>query len=105
MNSAVRKASSMAVRNTFMTSASSDAGSIPATVAYMMVSTTVGFNDRHRAMTSGKIAQAERAGEPLPEAAKRALAEAAARRAEYRRREAAMPKEVGGRGGNEPGRY
>ena len=38
-------------------------------------------------------------------AAERALAEAEARRAEYRRREAAMPKEIGGRGGNEPGRY
>jgi hypothetical protein len=40
-----------------------------------------------------------------PSAAERALAEAEARRAEYRRREAAMPKEIGGRGGNEPGRY
>ena len=41
----------------------------------------------------------------LGAAARRALAEAEARRAEYRRREAAMPKEIGGRGGNEPGRY
>ena len=41
----------------------------------------------------------------LPQAAKRALEEAAARREEYRKREAALPKEVGGRGGNEPGRY
>lgn len=38
-------------------------------------------------------------------AAERALAEAEARRTEYRKREAAMPKEIGGRGGNEPGRY
>jgi hypothetical protein len=41
----------------------------------------------------------------LPEAAQRALEEAAARREEYRKREAALPKELGGRGGNEPGRY
>jgi hypothetical protein len=41
----------------------------------------------------------------LPEAAQRALDEAASRREEYRKREAALPKEVGGRGGNEPGRY
>lgn len=38
-------------------------------------------------------------------AAARALAEAEARRAEYRKREAELPKEIGGRGGNEPGRY
>ena len=44
-------------------------------------------------------------GKPLPDAARRALAEAEARREEYRRREAAMPAEIGGRGGNEPGRY
>ena len=41
----------------------------------------------------------------LPEAARRALDEAAARREEYRKQEAALPKEFGGRGGNEPGRY
>ena len=41
----------------------------------------------------------------LPEAAQRALEEAACRREEYRKREAALPKEIGGRGGNEPGRY
>lgn len=38
-------------------------------------------------------------------AAQRALAEAEARRAEYLRREAALPKELGGRGGKEPIRY
>lgn len=38
-------------------------------------------------------------------AAERALAEAAARRAAYVEREAAMPKEIGGRGGTEPVRY
>ncbi|MDW6021886.1 DUF1674 domain-containing protein [Mesorhizobium sp. BAC0120] len=41
----------------------------------------------------------------LSEAAQRALEEAAARREEYRKREAALPKEYGGRGGKEPGRY
>ncbi|MBZ9855407.1 DUF1674 domain-containing protein [Mesorhizobium sp. CA13] len=41
----------------------------------------------------------------LTPAARRALAEAAARREDYRRKEAAVPKEVGGRGGKEPGRY
>ena len=44
-------------------------------------------------------------GKPLPDAARRALTEAEERRAEYRRREAAVPKEIGGRGGKEPGRY
>lgn len=41
----------------------------------------------------------------LAPAAARALAEAEARRVEYLRKEAAMPKEIGGRGGHEPGRY
>ncbi|HHZ09933.1 MAG TPA: DUF1674 domain-containing protein [Rhizobiales bacterium] len=41
----------------------------------------------------------------LSPAARRALAEAEARRAQYRRYEASLPKEIGGRGGNEPGRY
>ena len=41
----------------------------------------------------------------LPGAAQRALEEAAQRREEYRKREATLPKELGGRGGNEPGRY
>ena len=41
----------------------------------------------------------------LTPAARRALAEAAARRTEYREKEAALPREIGGRGGKEPGRY
>lgn len=44
-------------------------------------------------------------GRVLPAAARRALAEAEARRAEYLLREAAMPKEIGGRRGPEPVRY
>ncbi|MEO9613828.1 MAG: DUF1674 domain-containing protein [Nitratireductor sp.] len=42
---------------------------------------------------------------PLSPQARRALAEAEARRAEYKHREAERPSEVGGRGGLEPGRY
>ena len=38
-------------------------------------------------------------------AARRALAEAEARRTAYREKEAALPKEIGGCGGKEPGRY
>lgn len=41
----------------------------------------------------------------LSSAARRALAEAEARRQEYRRKEASLPREIGGRGGKEPGRY
>ncbi|MER8826145.1 DUF1674 domain-containing protein [Mesorhizobium sp. M0938] len=41
----------------------------------------------------------------LTPAARRALVEAEARRDRYRQQEAAMPREVGGRGGKEPGRY
>ncbi len=41
----------------------------------------------------------------LSQAAQRALMEAEARRQEYRQKEAALPKEIGGRGGKEPGRY
>ena len=41
----------------------------------------------------------------LTPAARRALVEAEARRAAYRAAEAAAPKEHGGRGGLEPGRY
>jgi hypothetical protein len=37
--------------------------------------------------------------------ARRALAEAEARRQAYQAEEAALPKELGGRGGKEPGRY
>ena len=42
---------------------------------------------------------------PLSPAAERALAEAEARRQVYRRKEAALPSEFGGRGGKEPVRY
>ena len=45
------------------------------------------------------------ARKPLAPAARRALAEAEARRQAYRENEAAQPKELGGRGGKEPVRY
>lgn len=60
-------------------------------------------------MTKDGPSKAEDGAEPASRvrspAAARALAEAQARRAEYNEREAAMPKEIGGRGGHEPGRY
>ena len=54
---------------------------------------------------SGAAANQETGKRPLPPAAERALAEAAARRAERERQEADQPKEVGGRGGLDPTRY
>jgi len=47
----------------------------------------------------------QRRFEDLPPAAQRALREAEARRKAYERNVAAMPKEIGGRKGNEPARY
>jgi hypothetical protein len=47
----------------------------------------------------------ERRSKPLTPAAERALAEAAARRAEIDARAKAMPKEHGGRAGPDPVRY
>ena len=60
-------------------------------------------DDNSRNDASAAVAKTSRKN--LPEAAQRALEEAALRREEYRKREAALPKELGGRGGNEPGRY
>ena len=62
------------------------------------------MND-HRDDAGHADATAPGAGRSLPEAAVRALEEAARRREDYRRREAAVPREIGGRGGLEPGRY
>ena len=45
------------------------------------------------------------AKKPLPPAAERALAEAAARRAERARIAAQQPQEIAGRGGLDPARY
>ena len=49
--------------------------------------------------------EAERSQKVLTPEAQRALAEAEARRKLYRAAEAHLPKEIGGRGGKEPGRY
>jgi len=54
-------------------------------------------------ITANDVAQAP--GRALSPAAVRALAEAEARRVEALAREAALPKEMGGRGGNDPARY
>ncbi|KUM24357.1 hypothetical protein AU467_30600 [Mesorhizobium loti] len=50
-------------------------------------------------------AEGDRSQKTLTPAAERALAEAEARRKAYSEAEARLPKEFGGRGGNEPGRY
>lgn len=49
--------------------------------------------------------EAEAPGRVLTPQAERALAEAKERRKHYEEQVAAMPKELGGRGGKEPGRY
>lgn len=54
---------------------------------------------------AGKEAGQDSAPRVLSPAAQRALAEAEARRAEAIAREAAVPKEIGGRGGHDPARY
>jgi len=62
-------------------------------------------------MTSDHVAPPRQAAETVQEkraltpAAQRALAEAEARRAEIEARVAALPRELGGRGGTEPVRY
>jgi hypothetical protein len=78
----------------------------------MMVTGQFRFNDVRATMTDddfrtdSHIAGAGAASEKrLPAAARRALEEASRRREEYRKLEAALPRELGGRGGNEPGRY
>ena len=52
-----------------------------------------------------EVQQDEPQPKELSPAAKRALAEAEARREAYRAQEAKLPREIGGRGGQEPGRY
>ena len=57
----------------------------------------------HQPMPSTE--QERSTSKPLSGPALRALAEAEERRALYLRQEAGLPREVGGRGGREPGRY
>ncbi len=74
----------------------------------MMVKGPLRFNDKWRAMTDDRADDETPSGrkdKPLSAAARRALTEAEQRRAEYEKRMAELPKEVGGRGGKEPGRY
>jgi len=62
--------------------------------------------DQNEAKSADAAGDAQKAGKrPLTPAAKRALAEAEERRRLYREQEAALPKEVGGRGGHDPNRY
>jgi hypothetical protein len=55
--------------------------------------------------TSGAVPDPTSKAPPLPRAAQRALAEAAARRAERERKATDQPKEAGGRDGPDPTRY
>jgi hypothetical protein len=57
------------------------------------------------ASTGGEPTPADRSKQELAPAAKRALAEAQARRAETDRRSKEQPKEVDGRQGPDPARY
>jgi len=61
------------------------------------------MTDRNEAKSAELATDADK--RPLSPAAERALAEAEARRKRYREQEAALPKEIGGRGGHDPNRY
>jgi hypothetical protein len=64
------------------------------------------LQERHRYAKSGAMPTDPTPGKkPLTPAAERALAEAAARRAERDRKAADQPKESSGRGGLDPTRY
>src|SRR5262249_13778241 len=114
MNRAVMKARSMAVRRMFMTVSVGGCRKAfdPAlTCHYMMGKSSPCFNvpdcdlmTRQDQPPAPSEAPAE-TRRPLTPAASRALAEAEARRQAYREKEAAQPKELGGRGGKEPVRY
>jgi hypothetical protein len=100
----------MAVRSVFKSLLlDAPAGSIPAAfrlydgkefVPIQCMAASMSETDKSVPRTADRMPRKE-----LAPAAQRALAEAEARRAEYRKREAGMPKEIGGRGGIEPGRY
>jgi len=78
---------------------------------YMMGKSSPRFNDPSPETMSKNDQENAALQTPAPErkslspAAQRALAEAEARRQAYREKEAALPKEFGGRGGKEPVRY
>jgi hypothetical protein len=78
----------------------------------MMGKSSPRFNDPGNGKPMSRHDQKRAAAEPetptrkpFSPAARRALAEAEARRQAYREKEAAQPREVGGRGGKEPVRY
>lgn len=77
---------------------------------YMMGEAGLRFNRREYRMTeepskTEAVATTAELRKALTPEAQRALAEAEARRQKYRAAEAQLPKEIGGRGGKEPGRY
>jgi len=61
--------------------------------------------DRNDEATTGKMEQQTRRFEDLPPAAQRALLEAEERRAKIASEATFKPREVGGRGGQDPARY
>jgi hypothetical protein len=67
-----------------------------------MDETTTNRNDE---ATTGKMEQQMRRFEDLPPAAQRALLEAEERRAKIASEATSKPREVGGRGGQDPARY
>lgn len=72
---------------------------------YMMVSDAMHFNIRNEAMADDEqMKSADSSPRVLAPAARRALAEAELRR-ETRQSDRNSPKEIGGRGGQEPVRY
>lgn len=74
---------------------------MPPAFVYMMGEAMPEFNARDIAPMNDTDASARE----LPPAARRALQEAQARRAAAQADAEAMPKEIGGRGGEEPTRY
>jgi hypothetical protein len=63
------------------------------------------MTDRKSGQTEARFESGSTAQQRLPPAALRALAEAEARRKSYLDLEAALPRELGGRGGKDPVRY
>ena len=63
------------------------------------------MTDRKSGQTEARSEPGSTAQQKLPPPALRALAEAEARRKSYLEREAAVPRELGGRGGKDPVRY
>ncbi len=71
----------------------------------MSKASTDTMTDRKSEQTEARSESSSAKLRKLPPAALRALAEAEARRQSYLDREAALPRELGGRGGKDPVRY